>query len=43
MNDTKQSAEGLAILEQHSLYTDVGRKREGTWVYVSACAIAPSA
>ncbi|GAA1647383.1 hypothetical protein GCM10009733_050590 [Nonomuraea maheshkhaliensis] len=60
-NDTKQSAEDLAILDvalihgrstctmlangarQEALYTDMYRKREGTWVRVSACAIAPGA
>jgi hypothetical protein len=29
--------------EQDALYTDVYQKREGTWVCVSACAIAPGA
>jgi hypothetical protein len=29
--------------EQEALYTDVYQKREGTWVCVSACAIAPGA
>jgi hypothetical protein len=28
---------------QEALYTDVYQKREGTWVCVSACAIAPGA
>jgi hypothetical protein len=27
--------------EQEALYTDAYQKREGTWVCVSACAIAP--
>ena len=30
-------------VEQEALYTDVYQKREGTWVCVSACAIAPGA
>ena len=29
--------------EQDALYTDMYQKREGTWVCVSACAIAPGA
>ena len=29
--------------EQEALYTDVYAKREGTWVCVAACAIAPGA
>jgi hypothetical protein len=29
--------------EQEALYTDVYQKREGTWVCVTACAIAPGA
>jgi hypothetical protein len=29
--------------EQEALYTDAYQKREGTWVCVSACAIAPGA
>jgi hypothetical protein len=29
--------------EQDALYTDAYQKREGTWVCVSACAIAPFA
>jgi ketosteroid isomerase-like protein len=29
--------------EQESLYTDVYQKRQGTWVCVTACAIAPGA
>jgi hypothetical protein len=29
--------------EQEALYTDVYQKREGTWLCVSACAIAPGA
>ncbi len=29
--------------QQEALYTDVYQKREGTWVCVAACAIAPSA
>lgn len=29
--------------EQDALYTDVYQKRGGTWVCVSACAIAPGA
>jgi hypothetical protein len=29
--------------EQDALYTDVYQKREGTWVCVAACAIAPGA
>ena len=29
--------------EQEALYTDTYQKREGTWVCVSACAIAPGA
>lgn len=29
--------------QQEALYTDVYQKREGTWVCVSACAIAPGA
>lgn len=29
--------------EQEALYTDVYQKRQGTWVCVSACAIAPGA
>ena len=28
-------------LEQEALYTDAYQKREGTWVCVAACAIAP--
>ena len=28
---------------QNALYTDVYQKREGTWVCVAACAIAPGA
>jgi hypothetical protein len=27
--------------EQEALYTDAYQKREGAWVCVSACAIAP--
>jgi uncharacterized protein (TIGR02246 family) len=27
--------------EQQALYTDAYQKREGTWVCISACAIAP--
>jgi hypothetical protein len=30
-------------MEQEALYTDVYAKREGTWVCVAACAIAPGA
>jgi hypothetical protein len=30
-------------VEQEALYTDMYRKREGTWVCVAACAIAPGA
>ncbi|TDD53478.1 nuclear transport factor 2 family protein [Nonomuraea terrae] len=30
-------------VEQEALYTDVYQKREGAWVCVSACAIAPGA
>jgi len=30
-------------VEREALYTDVYQKREGTWVCVSACAIAPGA
>ena len=30
-------------VEQEALYTDAYQKREGTWVCVSACAIAPGA
>jgi hypothetical protein len=30
-------------VEQEALYTDVYQKREGTWVCVAACAIAPGA
>ena len=29
--------------EQEALYTDAYQKRQGTWVCVSACAIAPGA
>jgi hypothetical protein len=29
--------------EQEALYTDAYQKREGTWVCLSACAIAPGA
>jgi hypothetical protein len=29
--------------QQEALYTDTYQKREGTWVCVSACAIAPGA
>jgi hypothetical protein len=29
--------------EQEALYTDAYQKREGTWVCVAACAIAPGA
>ncbi|PZG23288.1 nuclear transport factor 2 family protein [Nonomuraea aridisoli] len=29
--------------EQEALYTDTYQKRDGTWVCVSACAIAPGA
>src|SRR3954454_14057164 len=29
--------------EQEALYTDVYQKREGNWVCVAACAIAPGA
>jgi hypothetical protein len=29
--------------EQEALYTDVYQKRDGTWVCVAACAIAPGA
>ena len=29
--------------EQEAVYTDVYQKREGSWVCVSACAIAPGA
>ena len=29
--------------EQKALYTDAYQKREGTWVCISACAIAPGA
>ena len=29
--------------EQGALYTDVYQKREGTWLCVAACAIAPGA
>jgi hypothetical protein len=29
--------------EQDALYTDVYQKREGTWLCVAACAIAPGA
>ena len=29
--------------EQEALYTDAYQKRDGTWVCVSACAIAPGA
>jgi uncharacterized protein DUF4440 len=29
--------------EEEALYTDVYQKREGTWVCVAACAIAPGA
>jgi hypothetical protein len=29
--------------QQEALYTDAYQKREGTWVCVSACAIAPGA
>jgi hypothetical protein len=29
--------------EQEALYTDVYQKREGTWLCVAACAIAPGA
>jgi hypothetical protein len=29
--------------QQEALYTDVYQKREGTWVCVAACAIAPGA
>jgi ketosteroid isomerase-like protein len=30
-------------VKQEALYTDVYQKREGNWVCVSACAIAPGA
>jgi hypothetical protein len=30
-------------MEQEALYTDVYQKRDGTWVCVAACAIAPGA
>jgi hypothetical protein len=30
-------------MDQEALYTDVYQKREGAWVCVSACAIAPGA
>ena len=30
-------------VDQEALYTDVYQKREGAWVCVSACAIAPGA
>jgi hypothetical protein len=30
-------------VEQEALYTDVYQKREGAWVCVYACAIAPGA
>jgi hypothetical protein len=30
-------------VEQEALYTDAYQKREGVWVCVSACAIAPGA
>jgi hypothetical protein len=30
-------------VQQEALYTDAYQKREGTWVCVSACAIAPGA
>jgi hypothetical protein len=30
-------------VDQEALYTDTYQKREGTWVCVSACAIAPGA
>jgi hypothetical protein len=30
-------------VEQEALYTDTYQKREGTWVCVAACAIAPGA
>jgi ketosteroid isomerase-like protein len=29
--------------EQEALYTDAYQKREGTWVCIAACAIAPGA
>jgi hypothetical protein len=29
--------------QQEALYTDAYQKREGTWVCISACAIAPGA
>jgi hypothetical protein len=29
--------------EQEALYTDVYQKRDGTWLCVTACAIAPGA
>jgi hypothetical protein len=29
--------------QQEALYTDVYQKRDGTWVCVAACAIAPGA
>ena len=30
-------------MEQEALYTDAYQKRDGTWVCVAACAIAPGA
>ena len=30
-------------VDQEALYTDTYQKREGTWVWVGACAIAPGA
>jgi hypothetical protein len=30
-------------VDQEALYTDTYQKREGTWVCVAACAIAPGA
>ena len=39
MSDTTQLAVNLAILEKLNL--DYNQSREGTWVCVSACAIAP--
>jgi hypothetical protein len=30
-------------MQQEALYTDAYQKRDGTWVCVSACAIAPGA
>jgi hypothetical protein len=31
------------VVDQEALYTDTYQKREGTWVCVAACAIAPGA